>query len=261
MDFGLKGKVALITGGTHGIGRSIALSLAREGCRVVVCSSTLPRVQNMEKELHDKGAEALVMQADLMNANEVNKVFEAVIEKWKTIHILVNNVGGGGRWGKAIVEETEGRVWEEVYEKNVGVAMKFTMKAIPFMRQQQWGRVITITSILGRESGGRPWFCMAKAAQTSMTKALAKMDYLAKEGITFNSVAPGAIMIPDTGWAKMKNENPKGYEDFIQHELPLGRLGTPEEVANVVTFLCSQQASLVNGASIPVDGGQSRSML
>ena len=113
------------------------------------------------------------------------------------------------------------------------------------MREYKWGRVVTITSILGGKDGNaRPWFAMAKAAQTALMKSLATQSYLARDGITFNSVAPGLI---DVGKPGLGNE-----------ELPLGRMGTPEEVANVVAFLCSDGASLVNGANIIVDGGQSR---
>ncbi len=261
MDLKLKGKYALVTGGTHGIGRSIALALADEGCNVTVCSRDKERVAKTVSEIKERGVDCLGIQADVMAASDIERVMKEIIDKWGTIHILINNVGGGGRWGSEIVEETKEEVWKEVYDKNVLSAIRFTNLAIPFMRKQKWGRVITITSIFGREGGGRPWFAMAKTAQTAMIKALAKKHYLTEDGITFNSVAPGAIMIPDTGWEKMLKENPKELEEFIKKELPLGRLGIPEEIANVVAFICSEQASLLNGASIPVDGGQGNSIL
>ncbi len=261
MDFRIKGKCALVTGGTHGIGRAIALALAAEGCRVAVCSRTAERVAAMGEELRRLGIEYLALEADVTRASDVDRVMQAVTERWGALHILVNNVGGGGRWGSDVIEETAERVWVEVYEKNVLASIRFTTRALPLMRRQKWGRVIAITSIFGRESGGRPWFCMAKSAQTSFMKAMAKKDYLVKEGITFNSVAPGAIMIPSTGWEKAQKENPLEMGEFIRRELPLGRLGAPEEIGSVVAFLCSEQASLVNGASIPVDGGQSKSMI
>ncbi|OGS17892.1 MAG: hypothetical protein A2219_01795 [Elusimicrobia bacterium RIFOXYA2_FULL_50_26] len=261
MDLGIKGKFALVTGGTHGIGRSIALALAGEGCNVAVCSRDKNRVENTVREIKEKNVDAIGVAADVTVPADVTKVMDTIIKNWKTVHILVNNVGGGGRWGREIVEETKPEVWLEVYQKNALTAAQFTTLAIPHMRKQKWGRVVTITSIFGREAGGRPWFAMAKSAQGAMMKAMARQPYLASEGITFNSIAPGAIMIPDTGWEKVKNENPAELENFIKQELPLGRLGTPEEVAQVVVFACSENARLLNGASIPVDGGQSRSIL
>ncbi len=261
MDLGIKGKYALITGGTHGIGLAIALALADESCNVAVCSRDKERVEKTVSELKAKGVDALGVQADAMVETDIKKTFQAVIDKWGTIHILINNVGGGGRWGSEIVEETKEEVWLDVFNKNVLAAIRFTNLAIPFMRKQKWGRVITISSIYGREGGGRPWFTIAKSAETALMKSLAKQHYLAKDNITFNSVAPGAIMIPDTGWAKIQKETPKELEEFIKNELPLGRLGTPEEIANVVAFICSERAALLNGASIPVDGGQGRSIL
>lgn len=260
MDLGIRGsKYVLVTGGTHGIGRSIALALADEGCSIAVCSRNPERVKKTISELKAKGIDCLGIEADVTIKADIKKVMQKIIDRWSTIHILINNVGGGGRWGNEIVEETEERVWLEVFNKNALAAIRFTTLAIPFMRKQKWGRVITITSIFGREAGGRPWFNMAKSAQTSLKKALARKHYLTKDGITFNSIAPGAITIPDTGWEKIRKEKPRELQDFIKHELPLGRLGTPEEVASVVVFICSQKASLLNGASIPVDGGQGRS--
>lgn len=261
MDLGLKGRFVLVTGGTHGIGRSISLSLAAEGCNVAVFSRSKERIKRMLSELKAKGVDCIGLQADVMVKDDIEKVKKGVIKRWGTIHILINNVGGGGRWGMDNIEDTGEEVYEEVYRKNVLAAIRFTRWAIPYMRRKKWGRVITVTSIFGRESGGRPWFSMAKTAQTSFMKSLAIKDYLVKDGITFNSVAPGAIMIPDTGWEKALKKNPKEVKEFIKRELPFGRFGTPEEVASVVTFICSKQASLLNGASIPVDGGEGRSML
>lgn len=184
---------------------------------------------------------------DASDANDVKRLIDILESEVGGIDILVNNVGGGGRWGLEIAEDTDDEVWASVYQKNVGAAVDLTMWAIPHMRRQKWGRVVTITSILGgREGNGRPWFVMAKAAQTALMKSLASQSYLARDGLTFNSVAPGLI---DVGKPGLGNE-----------ELPLGRMGTPEEVANVVAFLCSPLASLVNGANLVVDGGQSRAI-
>jgi 3-oxoacyl-[acyl-carrier protein] reductase len=131
------------------------------------------------------------------------------------------------------------------------------MKALPLMRRQRWGRVVTVTSVYAAEAGGRPWFNIAKVSQTVLMKNLARMPKFARSGITFNSVAPGAIMIPDTGWEVEKKRDEMQFAKHVDTNFPMGRLGTPEEVAYVVTFLCSERASLVNGASILVDGGES----
>lgn len=258
MNLGINGKYALVTGGSHGIGHAIALALAQEGCNVAICSRNKDRVRDSVKEIKKKRIEVIGITADVLIPEDIDRVMETIIDAWGKIHILVNNVGGGGRWGSEIVEETSEDVWLEVYSKNALAAVRFTMKAIPFMRKQKWGRVVTITSSYGREGGGRPWFNMAKTAQTTLMKNLALNHSLVRDGITFNSIAPGSIMIPDTGWEAEQRNNPDGFNRMLDTQFPLKRLGTPEEVANVVVFVCSEQASLMNGASIAVDGGESR---
>lgn len=213
MDLGLKGKCALVTGGSHGIGLAIVQALREEGCQV----KSISRREGY----------------DVLNPDDVQRA----LHEFTDVDILVNNVGGGGRWGNENPLLTEERVWHEVYEKNAIAATLFTMNALPYMLKQGWGRVITIASMYGREGGGRPWFNMAKAAEISFMKTLA-MHYRGS-GVTFNSVAPGFIAIIGTA-----NETEGG---------------TPEEVASVVVFLASNKSSLVNGACIAVDGGEGRS--
>ena len=259
MNLGLRGKFALVTGGSHGIGRSTALALAAEGCNVAICARSEEKLKTTVAEIESKGGKALGIRADVLIPGDIELVVKAVIEAWGSLHILVNNAGGGGRWGNEQVTETAEQVWVDVYNKNALAAVRFTMKVIPYMRKQKWGRVVTVTSIYSREGGGRPWFSMAKCAETALMKGLALRQELVRDGLTFNSVAPGAIMIPDTGWAKEKNDHPQAFEENLKNNFPLGRLGTPEEVANVIAFICSEKAVLINGASISVDGGESRS--
>jgi len=206
MDLLLGGKRALVTGGSKGIGRAIAIELDHEGCSVDICSRT-------------KGIIIDVIDGD----------FSKIDGKYD---ILINNVGGGGRWGTENYEEFD--EWEQVYDKNAGAARKLTMKCLPYMRKQNWGRVVTIASTYGKEAGGRPWFNMAKAAEISLMKNLAGKY----EGITFNSVAPGCI---DVGNGKFSG------------------VGKPGDVAGIVAFLCSVRARHINGSCITVDGGESRS--
>lgn len=258
MDLGLRNKYALVTGGSHGIGKSTALALAEEGCNVVICSRNKERLDKTVKELEAKGVQGIGIEADVFNADDIDIVMKTIIDLWGTIHILINNVGGGGRWGSENIEETPEQVWMDVYNKNTLAAIRFTRRAIPYMRKQKWGRIITVTSIYGREGGGRPWFNIAKTAQTALMKNLALNSELVRDGITFNSVAPGGIMIPDTGWETEMKKDPEGFRKMAEQKYPLGRLGTPEEVANVIVFICSEKASLINGAAIAVDGAESK---
>ena len=140
---------------------------------------------------------------------------------------------------------------------NLYAAVRMSKLALPGMTARGWGRIIVISSIYGREAGGAPAYNAAKAAEISFAKSLARE--VGVKGVLVNSVAPGSILFEGGSWWRRRQEDPEAIADFVRRELPLGRFGTPEEVAAVVAFLCSEQASLVNGACITVDGGQSRS--
>ena len=258
IDYKLTGKYALITGATHGIGLSICRKLASLGCKIAFTARSLGPLKDLSKELNDMGVENIFFQADALSERDCNEVMDEIESSWGRLDILINNVGGGGRWGKENIEQTSPEVWKEVHQKNAGAAIIFTRRAIPLMRKNKWGRVITITSILGKEGGGRPWFNMAKASEVALMKTLSLTKYLVRDGITFNSIAPGGIFIQGTGFEKEKDDNPKEFEQMIDNEYPLGRMGTTEEVASVVAFIASDLSSLVNGAQITVDGGQTK---
>lgn len=258
MDLGLKGKYALVTGGSHGIGRSIALSLAREGCNVAICARDDKKLNKVIQEIRDKNVFGLAISADATNIEDIDIVMEALRMGWGKLDILINNVGGGGSWGNPDPTKTSEDTWREVYDKNAAAAIRFTQRAIPLMRKEKWGRVVTISSI-GSSDVRSPWYNMAKSAQISFMKSLSMNTDLVRDGITFNSVAPGFIMISDTGLDKRQKENPEEFNKFVLDNFPLGRLGLPDEVASIVTFICSQSASLLNGACVVADGGQSKS--
>ncbi len=171
MNFGLQDKVALVTGGSHGIGLATAKALIAEGCKVAICSRDTTRLREAVSLL---GGGVMAIRADVLRVGDIKDVIDGVMDTFGTIHILVNNVGGGGRWGRPDVESTSEEVWSEVYQKNAGAAAHFTRLAIPYMRKQKWGRVVTVASIHGVEGGGRPWFTMAKAAEVALMKSLAK---------------------------------------------------------------------------------------
>jgi 3-oxoacyl-[acyl-carrier protein] reductase len=259
IDYKIRKKNALVTGGSHGIGLQISIALAKEGVNVAIFSRCNEKLTRAKKIIEKYNVKVIIIKADALEKETVNYVMDIVVKKWGFIDILINNVGGGGRWGNSIIEKTDDNVWYDVIQKNALTAALFTARSIPFMIKKKWGRVITITSIFGKEGGGRPWFNMAKAAEVGLMKSMSHTRYLVRSGITFNTIAPGGIYIDGTGFEDEKNKDFDSFEKMIDNEYPMGRLGKPEEVANVVLFLCSYQASLVNGAQITVDGGQSKS--
>jgi len=259
MNLEIAGKIVLITGGSHGIGAATALEFAREGCQVAICARDKEKIDRTIKAVQLLGVKALGISADVLRPDAAKAVISEIINKFGSIDILVNNVGGGGRWGGKNILDTEERVWQEVFQKNAMAAIQFTREALPYMIRQKWGRVVTVASIYGREGGGKPWFNLAKSAEISFMKTMAMDPEFVRKNITFNSVAPGAIMIAGTGWAEEKDKNPKEFDAFLNEHFPQGRMGTPEEVASVIVFICSKSASYLNGACIPVDGGESKS--
>ncbi|GAE31138.1 SDR family NAD(P)-dependent oxidoreductase [Halalkalibacter hemicellulosilyticus] len=250
MDLQLNGKVALVTGGSKGIGLSIVNGLHEEGARVVVVARGKEALADIEQKL----ANVETIVADLMDPTEREGVMGHIIERYGKIDILVNNVGGSN--GGAI-KETSMELFYEGLELNYFSAVHFSKLALPHMKTQQSGAIINISSIFGREAGGKATYNNAKAAMISFTKALA--DEVMADGIRVNSVAPGSILHPTGNWQKRIEENPEKMKQFVEEEIPGGRFGRPEEVANVVVFLASEKASWVSGATINVDGGQSNS--
>lgn len=257
----MKNKTAIVTGGSHGIGLAIARQLGENGCKVVICSRTQERLDSTKTEFEKLNITCATYKFDALDSQDTLNVVKAIIKDNPKIDILINNVGGGGSWGVSDVTKTDISVWREVFEKNTFSASVFTQQVLPSMIQNEWGRIITISSIIGKESRAecRPWFNMAKAAQIALMKSLSKDKKLVRKGITFNTVSPGGIFIDDTGFAKLKKENPEAYKSMVDRDYPLGRQGSPEEVANLVTFLCSESSSLINGSQIVIDGGQTNS--
>lgn len=249
MDFGIEGKVALVTGATRGIGLGIAQALAKEGVRVSVVARTDSDVERVARELGGFG-----VVADVTTEEGCTKAVEETTHNLGPIDILVNNYGAraGTSWQDTRVEE-----FETAFRGNVSVSLRLTRLVLPHMLERGWGRVVVITSVWGREAGGAPAYNAAKAAETSLVKSLARE--VAPRGVTVNGVAPGSILWEGGGWHRRRQADPEGIAEYVRREMPMGRFGTVEEVADVVAFVCSRQASLLNGASIAVDGASGRS--
>jgi 3-oxoacyl-[acyl-carrier protein] reductase len=259
MKVDLVGKKALITGGSRGIGAATATALAKAGASVAIFGRDIESLKNQKEKLEIFGNVVEIFPCDVLDPLQVTMSWQELETIWGGVDILINNVGGGGRWGSEDILQTPSITWDEVLRKNLGVAVQLTTACLPYMKKNNWGRVVTITSIYGVTVGGRPWFNVAKVAQTTLTRSLARNFDFSRNGITFNSIAPGAIYIEGTGWDEMRQNSPDAFNEFIDN-LPLGRMGKPEEVAALALFICSKEASYLNGSSITMDGGESISL-
>lgn len=247
MDLGLHGRVALVTGASRGIGAAIAAALAAEGCRVALCARTPETLRETAARVGAGGAETLPIVADLVAKGEAERAVAETVAAFGTLDILVNNLGGG-RAG-----DTDD-AWEFTLNVNLGVTVRATRAALPTMKAQGRGVVLIISSVSGWQVGGSPAYNAAKAAEIMYARSLAKE--LGPFGIRANAVSPGSIIFPGGGWERRQERDPDTIADFIARDMPLGRFGTPQEIADVVTFLASDRASLVTGANVAVDGCQ-----
>jgi len=262
MDLELTDKVAIVTGSSRGLGLASAVALFREGCRVTLCARGEPRLAEAAAELTRTIAGAgdpdriLMVAADLSTPDGVDRVVGRTVETFGGLDILVNNVGLGR--GASIVD-TSDEEWQEAFDQTLYPAIRTSRLAVPHMRRRGGGVIVMIASIWGRESGGRMTYNAVKAAEISLAKSMAQQ--LARDNIRVNSVAPGSISFPGGSWHQRQQADPAGMRDFVARELPFGRFGRPEEVGEVVAFLASPRARWISGASIPVDGCQSRSQI
>jgi len=243
----LKDKKAIVTGAGQGIGRSIALKMAQEGADVVIAEWNTETGTQTKKEVEALGGRALYIKVDVANQKQVRNMVAEVLEAWGRIDILVNNAGFDR--GATLL-----KVKEEDWDAVLGVHLKGTMNCIqavvPHMIENGYGKIINISSIYGKSGGvAAISYSAAKAGIIGLTKSVARE--LGRYQINVNVVVPGLILTPTI--AKMAEK----YRNMIIELTPLGRIGQPEEIANVVAFLASDEASFMTGATVEVSGGAS----
>lgn len=252
MDMGLNGKTAVVTGGSKGIGRAIALGLAAEGVAVAVCARGEAALRKTEQAIADFGVNAYGAVCDVGDSEALNQFLDDAHNRLGGVDILVNNVSamGGGR------DDLE--TWDGNLRLDLMASVRASRRVIPWMQQTGGGNIIFISSIAGLKAGGSPPYSAVKAALISYSKSLS--NSLAAYRIRVNTIAPGSIEFPDGVWDQARRHNPERYQSTLDM-IPWGRMGRPEEVADVAVFLASERATWVTGACLSVDGGQHKSNL
>ncbi|NIS68529.1 MAG: glucose 1-dehydrogenase [Proteobacteria bacterium] len=241
----VKDKKAIVTGAGQGIGRSIALKLAQEGAHVVVAEKNSESGANAKREVESLGRKALFIAVDVADQRAVQDMVGQVLEAWGRIDILVNNAGFDR--GATLLKVREGD-WDAVLEVHLKGTLNCIQAVAPQMVENQYGKIVNISSIYGKSGGiAAVSYSAAKGGIIGLTKSVARE--LGRHQINVNVVLPGLTLTPTI--AKM----PAKYRNMIIEDTPLGRIGQPEEIANVVVFLASDEASYMTGAAVEVSGG------
>ena len=253
MDLGLKGKVAIITGAGSpiGFGRGIAVTLAKEGCYIVTCDINLETAKEAAAQIKDSGGEAIAVKADIVNSAEVNNMVKAVLDKFGKIDILVNNAGASFGFGPFVNQN------ESDWDKSININLKGPMiccqAVLPHMIERKSGKIINISSGGGKR--GSPVgdaYAAAKAGVIIFTKSLA--NEVIRLGINVNCIAPG----PGETNLGIEYTTPdvlKRRRELVEKEVPIGRPTSPQDIANMVSFLASDVSNDVVGQTFSVDGG------
>lgn len=251
MDLQLQGKVALITGGSRGIGLRAARLFAEEGCNVAICGRESDALAEAAEELRERGVQVASIQGDVTIADEAAQIVERCVAELGGIDILINNVGGAT--GGTLFEATD-EDWQRTFELNVFQIIRMIRLTAPHMRARGGGAIVNIASISGWEEQlvGTAQYGSSKAAQIFLTERLALE--LVHDNIRVNTVSPGSIVWEGGSWDRFRERNPESYANYISDGFPMGRLGKPEEVADVIVFLSSPRSNWINGRHVPVDG-------
>ncbi len=259
MDLGLKGKTALVTAASKGMGRACAMTFAAEGARVVMCARTERDLQAAAEDIRRRtGAEVLAVPADVTRAGDVTAVVRAARDAFGAVDILVANCGGPPRGG---LDEVTDEQWYGAFEVSLLSVVRLIREVVPDMRRRRWGRILTIQSVSVKQPvEGLLLSNAMRPGVFGLVKTL--VPDLGRDNITINVVCPGRILTDRyLSGARQAGLPEEEYVARGAREVPLGRIGTPEEFADVLVFLASERASYVTGVALQVDGGLVRGLL
>lgn len=249
MDLRIKSRLALVTGASRGIGRAIALELAREGARVILVARSREQLDAVKRELAGPEEGHHCFAVDLMADSGVQALAMAV-EKLGELDILVHNLGGSHGVFQTFAASED---WKKVWQFNLGIAHELNRVFIPPMVKRRWGRIVHLSTLSTVTYNGYAAYVSAKCALDGYVKAVNRE--VSKDNVIISAVAPGAIYSEGRFFAKLQKEDPAALEDYFKNHLAIRRLGRAEEIAPVVAFLCSDQASFMAGSIVGIDGG------
>ena len=253
MDLGIKNKVAFVAASSQGLGKAVAIELAKEGCRIIINGRNKETLEQTRKEIEQHG-ETLAIPGDLSVASERGKVIQQALQAYNTIDILVTNTGGppAGKFEQFTEED-----WHSAYQTLLTSAVGLIKGFLPGMKQQRWGRIIAITSQAVKQPVNNLILSNSiRASVAGLIKTLS--NELGEYSITVNNVMPGYT---ETDRLKHLSQNNPAFESSAKAEIPLARFGKPGEFAAAVAFLASERAAYITGVSLAVDGGWIKNIL
>jgi 3-oxoacyl-[acyl-carrier protein] reductase len=253
VNFGIKGKRALVTGGGRGLGMSIASCLANEGAQVAVVSRTQTDVKKLVEDMGGTKAGHCGIAMDLTAEGGPAKLCKTLAKDFGSLDIVVHNLGGNLDITDPFCSVGD---WRKIWRMNLEVAVELNLAFLPEMQKRKWGRVVHISSIASMENQGTVPYCSVKAALNAYTRSMGRV--VAADGVIMTSVLPGAVFTEGGYWDKTSRERPEHVKKYLSERMAIKRFGRLDEIGQPVAFLCSEMASFFVGSVIPIDGGQGR---